>query len=65
MTPAPVKSSWRQRCDARQLRLIRNCQEYAAGDPAGLPGHQLLLIVARLVELLDARATTEVQDGTD
>ena len=32
--------------DERQRRLIDNCQEYAAGDPAGLPGHKLMLIVA-------------------
>ena len=44
---------WRQQFDARQLRLIQNCRDYAEGDPAGLPGHQLMLIVAKLVEILD------------
>ena len=32
----------------RQLRLVRNCIEYANGDPAGLPGHQLMLLVAEV-----------------
>ena len=33
----------------RELRLIANCCEYAEGDPAGLPGHNLMMLVAKLV----------------
>ena len=33
----------------RELRLIRNCLEYANEDPAGLPGHNLMMLVSRLV----------------
>ena len=33
----------------RELRLICNCCEYAEGDPAGLPGHNLMMLVAKLV----------------
>ncbi len=33
---------------ARELRLVRNCVEYRYGDPAGLPGHNLMLLVANL-----------------
>ena len=33
---------------ARELRLVRNCVEYRDGDPAGLPGHNLMLLVAKL-----------------
>ena len=33
----------------RELRLITNCIQYAAGDPAGLPGHNLMIIVDKLV----------------
>ncbi len=34
----------------RELRLILNCIEYRDGDPAGLPGHNLMLLIAKLVE---------------
>ena len=34
--------------DSRQIRLLRNVLEYTAGDPAGLPGHQLMMIIAEL-----------------
>lgn len=37
----------------RELRLIENCKNYAASDPAGLPGHNLALIIAKLSSLLD------------
>ena len=33
--------------------LIENCRMYAANDPQGLPGHQLMRIVAFLADLLD------------
>lgn len=33
---------------ARELRLARNCVEYRDGDPAGLPGHNLMILVAKL-----------------
>ena len=33
----------------RELRLIRNCQEYAWEDPAGLPGHNLMMLVSKLI----------------
>lgn len=36
----------------RELKLILNCLHYADDDPAGLPGHNLLLIVSKLA--LDA-----------
>lgn len=36
----------------RDLRLIENCKVYAAADPAGLPGHNLMLIVDKLDEIV-------------
>lgn len=44
--------NWWDGFDERQLRLIRNCERYAGGDPGGLPGHQLMLIVAKMAGLL-------------
>jgi hypothetical protein len=34
----------------RELRLIANCCEYAEGDPAGLPGHNLMMLVAKIIQ---------------
>ncbi len=34
--------------DERELRLIDNCTLYATNDPAGLPGHKLMLIINKL-----------------
>lgn len=36
----------------RELRLIENCKDYAGSDPAGLPAHNLLLIVDKLDNLV-------------
>lgn len=50
----------------RDMRLIENCKSYAANDPAGLPGHNTNLIVARLsiladelIEMLPAEAVNQ------
>lgn len=34
--------------DEREQRLVANCCAYAEGDPAGLPGHNLMIIIAKL-----------------
>jgi hypothetical protein len=39
--------------DERELRLIKNCINYTNNDPAGLPGHNLLVIVAKLMKMLE------------
>jgi hypothetical protein len=41
----------------RERRIIANCVAYAENDPAGLPGHNLALITAKLYRLL--RETTQ------
>lgn len=50
----------------RDLRLIDNCKVYAAADPAGLPGHNLLLIIDKLDdlvgELIEGRREAELND---
>lgn len=52
---ASIEPKWHDGFDERQLRLIENCLNYALNDPAGLPGHQLMLIIAKLVsKLIDA-----------
>ena len=48
--PAPA---WYEHLDERQLRLIANCRNYSKNDPAGVPGHNLMIIIAKLAELLD------------
>lgn len=39
--------------DEREMRLIRNCRAYADNDPAGLPGHNLMIIVAKLSKVAE------------
>jgi len=42
----------RERFDAREAALIQNAVDYArSANPAGLPGHNLLIVIAKLVEL--------------
>ena len=36
----------------REYRLIVNCQVYACNDPAGLPGHNLMVIIQKFDELV-------------
>lgn len=35
----------------RELQLIENARLYATSNPAGLPGHDLLVIIDKLVSL--------------
>lgn len=37
----------------REIGLIQDCRNYALGDPSGLPGHNILIIVSKLVDILD------------
>jgi len=37
----------------RELDLINNCLNYVENDPTGLPGHNLMIIVAKLWGLAD------------
>lgn len=39
--------------DEREQRLVANCCAYAAGDPAGLPGHNLMIVIAKLNAQMD------------
>ncbi|MBE2197522.1 MAG: hypothetical protein IAE79_02855 [Anaerolinea sp.] len=51
-------NNWMSAFDERSQRLICNCQVYAANDPAGLPGHQLMLVVAHMANMLTIAETT-------
>jgi len=48
-----MRPSWLRRLDERQQGLVANARLYANNDPAGMPGHQLALIVAKLADMLD------------
>lgn len=54
MIPTEIFNNWTGAFDERNRHLICNCQAYAANDPAGLPGHQLMLVVAQMAEMLTA-----------
>lgn len=45
---------WDQEFTSRQWGLIKNCRTYAENEPSGLPGHQLMLIVAIMADQFDA-----------
>lgn len=40
----------------REMQLMLNCITYASASPAGLPGHNLMLIIAKLVNALGVNA---------
>lgn len=42
--------NWHKRFDEHQLALIRDCGRYASGDAAGMPAHDLALIIAKFNE---------------
>jgi hypothetical protein len=50
--PAPT---WREQLSERERGLVGNCEQYAAGNPAGLPGHNLMLLIAKLANVLDEK----------
>ena len=45
---------WIDQFDDRQRGLIHSCRQYVTDNAPGLPGHQLMLIVAQMAALLDA-----------
>lgn len=53
MNRTPKQGDWLFYFDDRQRKLIKNCQDYASRDPAGLPGHNLMMIISRMADLLN------------
>lgn len=51
---------WKEEFSDRDKRLISNCIAYAHGDPAGVPGHNLMLIIAKMASVLEQQGI-EVQ----
>ena len=61
----------------RELRLMLNCIEYRDCDPAGLPGHNLMILVAKLAagsvglttervyELMEMKKDSDREEGSD
>lgn len=43
-----MNADYMKNLDERQRRLIKNCVNYRDGDPAGLPGHNLMIIIAEM-----------------
>ena len=59
-TPLPEESDtyqwardWDSDLSEREVGLLKNCEQYAANDPSGIPGHALMLLVAKLAQMLD------------
>jgi hypothetical protein len=55
----------RRHFEPRDLELIQNCQTYANNSPAGLPGHALILLVAKLAALISRIHDQVSQTGGD
>lgn len=49
--------NWKAEFDEREQRLISNCVNHAKDDPAGLPGHNLILIIAKMAHVLNVHET--------
>ena len=43
--------AWKVTFTERELKLISNCKVYARNDPAGLPGHNLMIIIDKFCML--------------
>ncbi len=56
--------NWRELLGPREQQLIENCINYSKNNPAGLPGHQLMLIVATMAALLDQTQGFFIWDNT-
>ena len=55
---------WYSEFDERQLRLVANCRNYAKNDPAGVPGHNLMILIAKMAKLLDEYCNIYEDDST-
>lgn len=40
---------YKERFTERELRLIDNSVSYVVSDPAGLPGHNLMIVIHKLM----------------
>jgi hypothetical protein len=49
----------------REIRLIKNCRTYVQDDPAGLPGHNLMIIIKKFADLLDANEIDIIVEGSN
>lgn len=59
-----MKTDWLDNFDERQRRLIQNCIGYTIHDPAGLPGHNLMVIIAKMVALLSKDTSADNDENT-
>lgn len=46
----------------RELGLIDNCLNYAGNEPAGLPAHNLMIVVAKMAALIDGINTGQIPE---
>lgn len=47
----------------REERLIKNAIRYAREDPAGLPGHNLMVIIEKMATALEEHGLVAAQVG--
>lgn len=49
----------------REMDLIHNSRGYAQNNPAGLPGHNLMIIIAKLVDITDVMILSLSDEGVE
>lgn len=52
-------TDWLKHFDDTDRRRIANCRSYAKNDPAGMPGHNLMIIIDKMARLLETAGTGE------
>ena len=53
----PLEQFLHETFTLRELRLIANILAYASNDPAGLPAHNLMVVAAKLCEIIGLEAS--------
>lgn len=54
--PEPEPAGWRGELSECERGLVDNCIQYAGNNPSCLPGHELILLAAKMAGLLDGAA---------
>lgn len=54
-----METNWRNEVcqDERGINLLNNVLEYAYGNPSGLPGHNLMVMIGKMAKILDEYET--------
>jgi hypothetical protein len=64
MDTSKLEKLLKETFDERELGLIQNCIDYACGDtPSGLPGHNLMIVIDKLVRIIGKQPIFEAKNA--